>query len=404
MSSGTLIFLIAGEPSGDKLGADLMATLKKNKDVRFMGIGGDSMKAEGLESLFPMEELSLMGIFSILRDLPNLLRRLRYTVKTIQEVKPDMVITIDSPDFSFRVMKRLHKLPSRPKLVHYVAPTVWAWRPGRARKIAQFLDHLLCLYPFEPPLFEKYGLKSTFVGHPIAKMTFKTCKRDSSLLCVLPGSRRSELKMLLPIFGETIVLMKKEIPDLKVVIPTLPALKESIEKQVKTWPVEVSVVEGEDKRNEAFERAYVGLAASGTVALQLAAARLPFVVAYSLGALSGKIAHFLIKIPYVCMVNILLGFEKLKKSSLRTLPMQGEAIHLNEQTEEELSGLSRSLQDLAITTNGWIPEYIQENCQADKIADGLLSLFKDEKAREEEVKALAQAADLLKAPSDEITP
>ncbi|MBL8676554.1 MAG: lipid-A-disaccharide synthase, partial [Alphaproteobacteria bacterium] len=149
MSPGTLIFLIAGEPSGDRLGADLMASLKKKQDVHFIGIGGEAMKAEGLESLFPMEELSLMGIFSILRDLPNLLKRLRYTVKTIQEVKPDMVITIDSPDFSFRVMKRLHKLPSRPQLVHYVAPTVWAWRPGRARRIAQFLDHLLCLYPFE---------------------------------------------------------------------------------------------------------------------------------------------------------------------------------------------------------------------------------------------------------------
>ncbi len=228
MSSGTLIFLIAGEPSGDKLGADLMASLKKNQNVRFMGIGGEAMKAEGLDSLFPMEELSLMGIFSILRDLPNLLRRLRYTVKTIQEMRPDMVITIDSPDFSFRVMKRLHKLPSRPKLVHYVAPTVWAWRPGRARKIAQFLDHLLCLYPFEPPLFEKHGLKSTFVGHPIARATFKTCKRDPNLLCVLPGSRRSEIKMLLPIFRETITLVKKEVPALKIIIPTLPALKESI--------------------------------------------------------------------------------------------------------------------------------------------------------------------------------
>lgn len=384
MSSGTLIFLIAGEPSGDKLGADLMASLKRNQDVRFMGIGGDSMKAEGLESLFPMEELSLMGVFSIIRDLPNLLRRLRYTVKTIQEVKPDMVITIDSPDFSFRVMKRLHKLPSRPKLVHYVAPTVWAWRPGRARKIAQFLDHLLCLYPFEPPLFEKYGLKSTFVGHPIAKMTFKTCKRDSSLLCVLPGSRRSELKMLLPIFGETIVLMKKGIPNLKVVIPTLPALKESIEKQVKTWPVEVSVVEGEDKRNEAFERAYVGLAASGTVALQLAAARLPFVVAYSLGALSGKIAHILIKIPYVCMVNILLAFKKKPEESRKD--------------ELRISSHKRGVPIF------WIPEYIQENCQADKIAQGLLSLFKDEKVREGEIKAMAEATDLLKAPLSEITP
>ncbi|MBX9786509.1 MAG: lipid-A-disaccharide synthase [Alphaproteobacteria bacterium] len=400
-----LTFLIAGEPSGDRLGADLMASLKKNQDVRFMGIGGEAMKAEGLESLFPMEELSLMGVFSILRDLPNLLRRLRYTVKTIQEVKPDMVITIDSPDFSFRVMKRLHKLPSRPKLVHYVAPTVWAWRPGRARKIAQFLDHLLCLYPFEPPLFEKHGLKSTFVGHPIARMTFKTRKRDPNLLCVLPGSRRSELKMLLPIFKETVTLVKKEIPGLKVIIPTLPTLKESIEKQVKTWPVEVTIVEGEDKRNEVFERAYVGLAASGTVALQLAAARLPFVVAYSLGALSGKIAHILIKIPYVCMVNILLAFKKDPEFPSLCSGSQDDTkvlhkCHPEESRRDELRISSHRRE----TPIFWVPEYIQENCRVDKIAEGLLQLFKDEKAREEEVKAMIEAVDLLKAPSGEITP
>ena len=361
------------------------------------------MKAEGLDSLFPMEELSLMGIFSILRDLPNLLKRLRYTVKTIQEVKPEMVITIDSPDFSFRLMKRLHKLPSRPKLVHYVAPTVWAWRPRRARKIAQFLDHLLCLYPFEPPLFEKYGLKSTFVGHPVARMTFKIHKRDPNLLCVLPGSRRSEIKMLLPIFKETVTLVKKEIPNLKVIIPTLPALKESLEKQVKIWPVEVTIVEGEDKRNEAFERAYVGLAASGTVALQLAAARLPFVVAYSLGVLSGKIVHFLIKIPYVCMVNILLTFKKDPESPSLCSGAQDDTKVLHkcppeESRRDELRTSSQRREEKTF----WIPEYIQQNCQAGKIAQGLLQLFKDEKAREAEVKAMAEATDLLKVPSERI--
>ncbi|MDZ4322531.1 MAG: hypothetical protein U1A05_00355, partial [Alphaproteobacteria bacterium] len=168
----------------------------------------------------------------------------------------------------------------------------------------------------------------------------------------------------------------------------------SIEKQVKTWPVEVKIVEGEDKRNEVFERAYVGLAASGTVALQLAAARLPFVVAYSLGALSGKIAHFLIKIPYVCMVNILLGFEK-GVLAFDLLTPRGMT-----------AGSRESNMDPAIKSRdvkvGWIPEYIQENCQADKIAQGLLQLFKNEKAREIEMKAMAEAIDLLKAPSDEI--
>ncbi|HBW24410.1 MAG TPA: lipid-A-disaccharide synthase [Holosporales bacterium] len=310
MSSKPLVFLIVGEASGDKLGADLMASIKKQQDIRFMGIGGEGMKTQGLKSLFPMEELSHMGLWGILRDLPNLYQRLRLTVKTIQEIKPSVVVSIDSPEFSFRVMKRLHRLSPRPHLVHYVAPTVWAWRPGRARKIARFLDQLFCLYPFEPQLFEKHGLKATFIGHPIAKTIYKKRKRDPNLLCVLPGSRRSEIQMLLPIFRETVALLKKEIPELKVVLPTLPAFQESIQNEVKSWPLEVKVVVGEKKRDEAFEQAYVALAASGTVALQLAAARLPFVIAYKIGVFSGKIARLLIRTPWVCMVNILLAYEK----------------------------------------------------------------------------------------------
>ena len=376
MSSGPLIFLIVGEASGDALGGRLMRDLKQMPGVRFMGIGGPSMKAEGLKSLFPMEELSHMGVWSILKDLPNLYGRLRYTIKTIKDVKPDTVITIDAPEFSLRVMKSLHKLPSRPKLVHYVAPTVWAWRPGMAPKVAKFLDHLLCLYPFEPPLFEKHGLKATFVGHPIAKMSFKKRKRDPNLLCVLPGSRRSELDMFLPVFRETVSLLKKDMPDLKVIIPTLPSFQERVAEEVKSWPVEVKVVVGDAKRDEAFERSWAALAASGTVALQLAAARLPFVVAYRLGTLSGKIARFLIKTPYACMVNVLLGYDRLKGSS----------------------GLPRSLQDLAMTRTPWIPEFIQENCTPDKIAPSLVKLFKDSAVREHQVEAMQEALGLLKAP------
>lgn len=371
MSSRPLVFIIAGEASGDKLGADLMASVKKHQDTRFMGIGGEAMKVQGLESLFPMEELSHMGLLSVLQDLPNLYRRLSYTVKKIREVKPEVVVTIDSPEFSFRVMKRLHKHSPRPQLVHYVAPTVWAWRPGRARKIAHFLDHLLCLYPFEPPLFEKHGLESTFVGHSIGKAVYKKRTRDPNLLCVLLGSRRSEVQTLLPIFGEVVVLLKREIPDLKVILPTLPAFQESIQEEVKSWPLDVKVVIGEDKRDEAFERSYVALAASGTVALQLTAARLPFVTAYKLGAFNGKIAHLLVKTPWVCMVNILLAYKKgiVAFSSLNAEP--------------------------------WIPEFMQENCQAAKIAEALIPLFKDSKVRERELAAMDEAIDLLKAPSDE---
>ena len=307
MSPPPLIFLIAGEASGDQLGAALMSSLKKLQKVRFAGIGGPAMKAEGLKSLFPMEDLSIIGLFGILRRLKLLLGRLRLTVSTIEKLKPDVVVTIDAPEFSFRVMKRLHKFPERPRLVHYVAPTVWAWRSGRAQKVSRFLDHLLCLYPFEPPYFEKYGLKSTFVGHPIACETFKKVKHDPNLLCVLPGSRCSEIETLLPIFRKTVTLLKRDFSQLHIILPTLPSVESFVQKGIEDWPCEVQVVLGDEARKQAFRKSTAALAASGTIALQLSAARLPFVIAYKIGKVSSWIARYLLKTPWVCMVNILLN-------------------------------------------------------------------------------------------------
>ncbi len=357
MSQGPLIFLIAGEASGDQLGADLMASLKDLQNVRFAGIGGERMQAQGLQSLFPMEELSIMGIFGILRNLPRLLQRLRLTVSTIIKMKPDVVVTIDAPEFSFRVMKQLHKLSLRPCLIHYVAPTVWAWRPGRARKVAQFLDHLLCLYPFEPPYFEKYGLRSTFVGHPVAEEAFEKSKRDSNLLCVLPGSRRSEVETLLPIFKEMVALLKKDFCDLKVVVPTLSSVEPLVRQGVENWPCEVQVVVGDDARKDAFQKASVALAASGTVALQLSAACLPFIIAYKIGTISGWLARILIKTPWVCMVNVLLNKQA-------------------------------------------IPELLQENCTPEKLASAVGHLLRGKDARAHQEKAMDEAIALLKAPPE----
>lgn len=357
MSQIPLIFLIAGEVSGDQLGADLMASLKTIQKVQFVGIGGETMKAQGMTSLFPMEELSKMGIMSILRNLPHLLKRIRLTVETIKKIKPDVVVTIDVPEFSFRVMKRLHKLSQRPRLIHYVAPTVWAWRPGRARKISRFLDHLLCLYPFEPPYFEKYGLKSTFVGHPIAKASFKKAMRDPNLLCVLPGSRPSEIERLLPIFRETVRLLKEDFPELKVIIPTLPSLSSLVHKGIEKWPCEVQIVLGDQARDKAFQHAFIALAASGTVALQLSSAHLPFVIAYKIDFISAEIARFLLQTPWACMVNILL-----KKS--------------------------------------YVPEFIQEKCTPTKLALAVAHLLKDKKARLRQENAMIDALALLKAPPE----
>lgn len=376
-NTSPLIFLIAGEASGDQLGAALMIALKaQDPKIRFVGIGGEAMTSQGLRSLFPMKELSHMGIFSILRNLRSLSKRLQETVQAIQDKKPDIVVTIDAPEFNFRVLKKLQNLSERPRLFHYVAPTVWAWRPGRAKKVASLMDHLLCLYPFEPPYFEREGLAATFVGHPLGMKVFPQKKRDPNLLCLLPGSRTAEITTLLPIFKETVERVHKEISEVKVILPTLPHFKNMLEDETKTWPCKVQVVAGDQARDEAFAKAFVGLAASGTVALQLSAAHLPFVVAYKFGSFSAMIARRLINTPWACMVNILLAFKRL-----------GANLILTPQIKEKIP-------------TPWIPEYIQENCRADFLAPALLKLMKEESLRTAQVKAMEEAMDLLKARPD----
>lgn len=403
--SSPLIFLIAGEASGDQLGADLMVSLRKMTGVRFAGIGGPAMAAQGLTSLFPMEELSLMGVMGILRQLPHLLRRLSYTIETIQQLKPDVVITIDAQEFSYRVMKRLHKVQTRPRLIQYVAPTVWAWRPGRARKLAAVVDRLLCLYPFEPSYFEKYGLNAKFVGHPVAAHTqppsrtlpHKSGERDtatqealrkgpdydganaphnnSKVLCLLPGSRRSEIQTLLPIFAQTVQLLHQDLPSLKIIIPTLLSMKHLIEQGTQGWPLNVDIIVGAPAQQVAFQKASVALAASGTVALQLAAAGLPFIVAYKVGKINEWIAKALLKTPWVCMVNILLAFRTF-----------GSDFVLNKKMKEKVK-------------EPWIPEFLQENCTPENLKTALLKLLNDPDARAHQEQAMDQAIDLLKVPT-----
>lgn len=374
MSHIPLIFIIAGEPSGDQLGADLMAHLKSLKEVRFAGIGGPAMTAEGLTSLFPMEELSIMGLVGVLRNLPHLLRRLSYTVQTIQQIKPDVVVTIDAQEFSYHILKRVRKYPQRPRLIHYVAPTVWAYRPGRARKIAAVADRLLCLYPFEVPYFEKHGLKTVFVGHPEAKEKFVIKKeRDPNLLCVLPGSRRSEIKALLPIFGETVKLLKKDIPNLRVVIPTLSSMEPLVLQGTQDWPLDAQIVVGDEARQITFQKASVALAASGTIALQLSAAGLPFVIAYKVGKINEWIGRVVLKTPWVCMVNILLAFHTF-----------GAGFVLTRKAKEKIK-------------EPWIPEFLQQDCNPENLKSALIKLFKDPKARNHQKQAMDEVIDLLKA-------
>lgn len=357
-----LIFLVAGEPSGDVLGARLMAGLKEvtGGQVRFAGIGGERMIAEGLTSLFPMEELTLFGLAELLPKLPNILRRIRQTADTVLALKPDAVVTIDAPDFCFRVAKKVRKADPSIKLIHYVAPTVWAWRPGRAKKIAAFLDHLLVLLPFEPPYFEKVGLPATFVGHSIVEAgveqgdgaAFRArhgIPADTRLLTVLPGSRRSEIKVLLPDFGHTLSILAGRHSDLRVVVPTLGKVAGAVREAITGWPLAPIVVEGDREKYDAFAASTAALAASGTVALELALARLPAIIAYRIHPLTYRLYRRLIRVKYANLVNI--------------------------------------MQDRML-----VPEYLQGDCVPDKLADAVDRLLCDPAAREHQIDGVAEVA------------
>ncbi len=362
------LFLIAGEPSGDLLGARLMAALKRAADrpIRFLGIGGERMIAEGLEPMFPMAELALFGVVELLPRLPRLIWRLHQTVAAIRAEMPDAVVTIDAPGFNFRVGRRLrqgrHPVRAVP-LIHYVAPTVWAWRPERARKIAQFLDHLLVLLPFEPPWFEREGLAATYVGHSIVEggagrgdaTAFRRrhdIAPDARLLVVLPGSRTTELSRLLPDFGGALALLAPRIPGLVAVVPTLPQVAATVRAAAAGWPVRTVVTEGDVEKYDAFAAAEVALAASGTVALELALARLPAVIAYRMNPLTVALYRRLVRTKYANLVNIMLD---------------------------------RPL----------VPELIQENCRPDRLAAAVAGLLESPAARQAQMDGLAAVGEWL---------
>ncbi len=314
------IMLVAGEPSGDVLGARLMAALKLRTlgAVEFSGVGGEHMAAQGLASLFPMEELSVMGAVEVLPRAVGLLRRVRETAQAALDRRPDAVLTIDSPAFNFRVARRLagQGIP----LIHYVAPSVWAWRPGRARTVARFLDHLMALLPFEPPYFEREGLPCSFVGHPVLESgagrgdgrAFRArweISAEARVVLLLPGSRRGEVARHLPIFGEALRRLRSSFPDLVAVVPTVPAVAEQVAAVVEGWPARSLAVAGEGEKHAAMAASDAAMAASGTVALELALAGVPTVVAYRMNPVTMWLARRLVRVPHVSLANILLERE-----------------------------------------------------------------------------------------------
>ena len=362
------LFLIAGEPSGDKLGAALMAGLKavSGEDIIFHGIGGPLMQAEGLTPLFPMEELSVMGLAAILANYRRLLGRVEDAARAVQDIGPDALITIDIPEYSLRVAGKVKAAMPHLPTVHYVAPTVWAWRARRARKMAKSIDHVLALFPFEPPYMQAEGMGCDFVGHPIAtepqageadRAAFRAglgLTADHPLILALPGSRRGEVEKLMPIFGEALRPVIAARPDAAIVLPAAPAVAALVADKLAGWPGQVHLLDPRGKTHDqalaekraAFGAADVALAASGTVSLELAAAETPMVIAYDTNWLSRAVIASMLKVDTVTLVNL-------------------------------------------VSDTRAVPEFIGDNCRPDRIGRALLSLIGDGDARLAQLDAMA---------------
>ncbi|GHE01356.1 lipid-A-disaccharide synthase [Defluviimonas sp. 20V17] len=310
------LFLVAGEASGDRLGAALMEGLKTlAPGVAFAGVGGPLMQAQGLQSLFPMDELSVMGIAEILPKYRKLRRRLHQTAEAVLADPPDALITIDSPDFCLRVARLVRARRPEQRTIHYVAPSVWAWRPGRAAKMAEVIDHVLALLPFEPPLMQAVGMSCDFVGHPVVAEPRATAAEAQAfrethgigkapLILVLPGSRRGEVGRLGPVFGAALGLVVAARPEARVVLPTVAHVAGAVRAMAAAWPGAPVVVETADDKRAAFAAADVALAASGTVSLELAANAVPMVIGYNFNRLTWEIIKRRALIDTVTLVNL----------------------------------------------------------------------------------------------------
>ena len=311
----TLVYLIAGEASGDAIGARLMAALRARRpDVRFAGVGGEAMTAQGLASLFPLRDLALMGLLEVVPRLWQLRTRLRETVADIAARRPDVVVTVDSPGFTLRVLRAVQ--PLGVKRVHYVAPQVWAWRESRVKHYPGLWDQLLCLLPFEPAFFARHGLNATFVGHPVLESgadrgdatRFRARAGigvDARVLMLLPGSRRMEVSRLLPVFGATLRLLPDVVPVVAVAAPVADAVRQG----TREWPQAPILVSDTVEKFDAFAAASAALTKSGTSTLELAMADVPMVVAYRVNPLSAALGRWLVKVEHASLLNLLTGRE-----------------------------------------------------------------------------------------------
>ncbi|WP_316193061.1 lipid-A-disaccharide synthase [Bradyrhizobium sp. SZCCHNRI1029] len=350
------ICLVATEESGDRLGASLMKVLRQRlgDGVEFSGVGGRGMTREGLASLFPIEELSIVGFAAVLKQLPKILRLIRGTVDAIVADQPDVLVIIDSPDFTQRVAKRVHARDPEIPIVNYVAPTVWAWRPGRARAMRGYVDHVLGLLPFEPEAFRRLnGPPCTYVGHPLIEQlanlrpnAAEQARRDADppVLLVLPGSRRSEVARHSAVFGETLARLRAQNLAFEAVLPTTPHLEAAVRAGVANWPLVPEIITGEAEKRAAFRRARAALAKSGTVTLELALSGVPMVTAYRVGEIEAFILRRVVNVQSVILANLVIG-------------------------------------------ENVIPEFLQEACTADNLAPVLADLLGDGPIRSRQVEA-----------------
>ena len=316
------LFLVAGEHSGDALGAKLMRALQADgrQAFEFAGVGGELMAAEGLRSLFPLADVAVMGPLAILARLPHLVRRINQAAAAGVAWAPDAVVIIDSPEFTHPIARRIRRRLARVPIIDYVSPSVWAWRPGRARRMRAYVDHVMALLPFEPEAHRRLGgPPCTYVGHPLierlpelaaldagplaAKLSLDPARRT---LVVLPGSRRSEVQRLMAPFGEALGLLARRREPVNVIIPAVDNVADLVAAKLAEWPVPAHVVRGELPKLMAFRGADAALAASGTVTLELALVGTPMVVAYRVDALAARL-QFLVKTPYFALSNLILG-------------------------------------------------------------------------------------------------
>lgn len=352
-----VIYMVAGEPSGDRLGAGLMRALHaaEGDRVSFRGVGGPAMMAEGLRPLFPMADIAVMGVSAVLGRLPLLLRRIRETARDALAASPAGLVLIDSPDFCHRVARQVRAARPDIPIVGYVSPTVWAWRPGRARALRPLLDHLMALLPFEPAAHARLGgPPCTYVGHPLierAALLHATVGSGSSgrTVLVLPGSRRSEIRHLMPQFGGAVARLAAADPRLRFVLPAVPHVEPDIRRAMEDWPIKPEIVRGEADKWQAFREARVALAASGTVTLELALAGVPTVAAYMGSAAEAFIARRLVNLPSAILPNLVVGRNA-------------------------------------------VPEFMQEECRPDRLAAALLPLLDDGRERQIQLEAFKDLA------------